>query len=266
MLVGMSARVSLFFAVLVGISCARSDTDTRTRAPADGRGPDRVETVEQGPPALLAAESQPTGIEPLSRAELAKLEVECGRITARVQAPAMKMEIGPDAMLAMLDVVAQLRGNESRTDCLELAERDVKTQLAGMLDREALRTVQWLTGKLHQRLKRGDDLCPSAAPVPASLDALRAGPPSIDPAEWERAGWEKDGEACLDVDWRDLAKRLQVELQTDFDRRTAKIIARGFPVVGGELSEVFVVVRVEGDDVEISDVMRVGGVALDDDE
>jgi hypothetical protein len=202
----------------------------------------------------------PAGLEPLSRTELAVLEVECGRINAEVQAPAKKMPAGPDAMFAMLEVLEKVRLGEQRTDCLDLIERDVKNQLAGMLDREAMRTLEWLTGKLHQRLKRGDDLCPSAGPVPASLEALRDKAPSIDRSEWERAGWENDGEACLDSDWRDLGKRFQVELQTDLGQRTAKIIARGFPVVGGEPSELFVVVTATENGPDVSEVMRVGGV------
>jgi hypothetical protein len=205
----------------------------------------------------------PAGLSPLSRTELAILEVECGRVTAQVQAPALNMQAGPDAMFAMLEVIGDLRASEQRTDCLDLTERDVKTQLAGMLDREAVRTLQWLTGKLNQRLTRGDDLCPSASPVPADLAALRDGPPHISPTEWERAGWQDDGVACLDVDWRDLAKRFQVEVQTDFEQRTSKLIARGFPVVGGEPSELFVTVRVADDGVEISEVKRVGGVPLE---
>jgi hypothetical protein len=255
----MTARAWLILAVLACVSCGTTRAGGSTRAPSqvpDGSGAD----ASTEPAGMLAAESVPAGLEPLSRTELALLEVECGRITAQVQAPAQSMPAGPDAMLAMLDVLDGLRSDESRTDCLDLAERDIKNQLAGMIDREAMRTLEWLTGKLHQRLSRGDDLCPSAAPVPSSLEAVRNGPPSIDRSEWERAGWEKDGEACLDSDWRELAKRFQVELQTDLAQRTSKLIARGYPVVGGEPSELFVVIRATEAGPEISEVMRVGGV------
>jgi hypothetical protein len=209
---------------------------------------------------MLASESLPAGLEPLSKTELAVLEVECGRLMAQIQAPAEKMPPGPDAMFAMLEVAARLRPGESRTDCLDLAERDIKNRLAGMLEREAMRTLQWLAGKLHQRLSRGDDLCPTAAPVPGSIDALRTGTPSVPRSEWERAGWETNGEACLDSDWRELARRFQVEVRTDTTRRTSKLIARGFLVVGAEPSELFVTVTANDHGPEVSDVMRVGGV------
>ena len=209
---------------------------------------------------MLASESLPPGLEPLSKTELAVLEVECGRLMSEIQAPARKMPAGPEAMFAMLEVAAKLRPGEARGDCLDLAERDIKTRLAGMLEREAMRTLQWLAGKLHQRLSRGDDLCPSAGPVPASLDVLRGGQAQVSRDEWERAGWEKSGDACLDSDWRELAKRFQVEIQTDTAARSSKLITRGYLVVGAEPSELFVTVTASEEGPSVSEVMRIGGV------
>jgi hypothetical protein len=210
---------------------------------------------------MLASESLPPGLEPLSKAELALLEVECGRLMEQVQAPAQKMPPGADAMFAMLDVAAKLRQSEDRVDCLDIIERDVKVRLAPILEREALQTLEWLTGKLHERLKGGDDLCPSAAPVPGSLDALRDGSAAIDPGEWARAGWEPGGKACLDSDWRERARRFQLEVQTDAAARTSKLIVRGFFVIGAAPSELFVTVTATEHDPEVSPPMRVGGVS-----
>jgi hypothetical protein len=97
--------------------------------------------------------------------------------------------------------------------CAELLRRGIGSYLQAAIETEARVTVRQIGRSMvasyeREDLSGGHQLCPSAPPVPADLDAVRGKPYASSANEWEAPGW-----ACLKFQLTG-SQRFQYEVKT----------------------------------------------------
>lgn len=132
--------------------------------------------------------------------------------------------------------------------CANLLLRDVRAYLAGTIESEASSNLGRIVVGLATSMEREPpDLCASAGPVPADLEALRAGRWTSKTEDWSAPGW-----ACARFNLAGEPQRFQYQLVTRAGSATWEIIARGFPVKGGPATELYARGRIEGGHIQPS--------------
>ncbi len=208
------------------------------------------------PPGVPADESNPPGISPLSEEEAQEAELKCiklGRAIEKDVKAARKAGKSPyEAVLEALKNPPNVPGLDVPR-CAELMRRDVIASQALNIESEAKNNLKAISVGLSAASNQQPPvLCPSAPPVPPTLDPLRNGPWSADATSWEAPGWK-----CVRFNLAGAPQYFQYELKTDPAAQTWEIVARGFPVAGQPATELYLRGRVDNGHIQPSSrVMR----------
>jgi hypothetical protein len=198
-------------------------------------------------PDVLAAESSPPGVSKLSKEEADEAKKTCAPLAEAIAKAAQKRKpSGPAERSAFLEEILAHPPKLPKVDvarCADLLVRDLRAYLAAMIESEAQMGLGRLVVGLATALEQEPPvLCPSAGPVPADLGALAlgAGPWVSKPSDWGAPGWK-----CARFALAGEPQRFQYQLVTDATAGTWEVIARGFPVKGGEPTELYSHGRIE---------------------
>jgi hypothetical protein len=268
----MKRNLAIVVAVNVLAACASSSSNpiTTPQATASSAAPPPAETTVVGvtpaasfaaaapadPPGVPADESNPPGINPLSDAEAQEAELKCtklGRAIEKDVKAARKAGKNPyEAVLEALNSPPNVPGLDVPR-CAELMRRDVMASQALNIESEAKNNLKAISVGLSAAYNQQPPvLCPSAPPVPPTLDLLRNGPWKADAASWEAPGWK-----CARFNLAGAPQYFQYELKTDAAAQTWEVVARGFPVAGQPATELYLRGRVENGHIQPSSrVMR----------
>ncbi len=227
-------------------------------APATSAAPSPDPTPPAPPPAppkpagpeVLATDSSPPGITKLSKEEREVAAKTCAPLSDAVAAAAKKKKLSrPADRNAFIQEFLANPPKLPRIDvakCADLLVRDVRAYLAGTIESEAKMNLGRVVVGLATSLEREPpDLCASAGPVPADLGAVAAGPWASKTQDWSAPGW-----ACARFDLADEPQRFQYQLVTTPTHW--EVIARGFPVKGGEPTELYARGAIEGGHIQPS--------------
>lgn len=228
--------------------------DAPELAPVPGGEPGPVGATEPEPAPVPAATSLPAGLEGWTDEDRAALEKECKPLMDAVVAVANRdreRRDRTDAALHALQSPPQVQGVKVQR-CVGFLRQQLLAYRAKSIESEAIINIKRIVVGLADATQDGGRLCPSAPPVPASLDAVRAGPHQVSPDGWGAEGWR-----CVRFQLGGAPQRFQYELVTDPDAGTYRIIARGYPVPGHGPEELFLSGEtVDGRVTPSSDVMR----------
>ncbi len=202
--------------------------------------PPSAAPAASGPPArepVLASSSLPEGIAPLSEADKKEMEAKCKPLADFIAATGKKAGRKKAAIEVMQEVLKsppQLKGVDVPR-CGDLMMRELNAYLARTIENEAIMTLKRISIGMSTALElEPPAFCPSAPPVPADAADLQKLPYVSTPADWRAPGWK-----CVRLDLLSAPQRYQYELKTDPKAQTFLATARGYPVKGGPLSELF---------------------------
>jgi hypothetical protein len=132
--------------------------------------------------------------------------------------------------------------------CAELMRRDTIEYFARTRENEAkinLRRV--IVGFMSALEKSPPAFCASAPAVPPSLASVKDQPYSSKPDDWKADGW-----SCVRFDLSGAPQVFQYEMRTDAKSKTYEVIARGYPVQGGPVTELYIAGKVESGAIDPS--------------
>ncbi len=205
--------------------------------------PTAAPAVSSAAPAAAAGvpadQSNPPGIQPLTDAEAQEAELKCTRLGRAIEKEvkaARKAGKSPyQAVLEALKNPPSVPGMDVPR-CAELMRRDVIASQALNIESEAKNNLKAISVGLATATQRTPpEFCPSAPPVPPSLDQVRNGPWQSQPTSWDAPGWK-----CTGFNLRGAPQYFQYELKTDPATQTWEVIARGYPVAGQPATELYV--------------------------
>lgn len=214
-----------------------------TAAPAASPGSSSdAPAAPAGPP--LAEEVPARGVEPLRPEEREELSRDCARIQSRIGQQQTADRRGKRWSVYVDEVLAQaprkLAGVPDVERCKQLLRREARAQEAKVLEAEAMDALKRIAASLATSLEKTGVLCPSAAPIPAELTAVREGYYVPKPQDFGAEGWK-----CVNFSWR-APTRWQLELRVDAAAGRYEAIARGFPVPADVPEELYVSAAIEG--------------------
>ncbi len=263
--------IKLFAAVIpVVIGCGGAATTEPSSTPpaqTEGREAVTVDGSEPGDPVpagavpppqpdtepVLAADSAPAGLVPLSDAEQQQLKGDCAKLVGWAQKRAGKAATRGAATQKLLEALPQaptIEGVDVPT-CRDLMTRDLQVYVARTKEIEATTTLKMLMLAMASAVEENGKLCPSAPPVPSKLSNLKTAPYPPQASDWTAPGW-----SCL-RHANQQPQRFQYQVQSDPTAGTFEIVARGYPVAGGEATELFLRCKlVDGKVVMHSDIYR----------
>ena len=213
--------------------------------PGHGQSP----KPEAGPP-VLAVDSTPPGVAPLSEAEQQESKHKCKPLVEAIAARAQKDRRRQEPIAYVREV---LKGppqmpKEAHERCAELILRDMLAYRARSLEAQAINELKRIVVGLSTAMAGTEArLCPSAPAVPADHRGLASGPYRSTAADWQAEGWQ-----CVRFDLTGRPQRFQYELSTDPKARSYEIIARGYSVEGQPVVELFLPGKVEGGAIQPS--------------
>lgn len=254
----MSRAAALFFAAVALAGCAARPRPVDPGPPTQGLAPEsrRTQTEPHAAAATVAAtprepaapaapagppradEVPARGVEPLRPEEREELARDCARIQSRVgqQQTADRREkrwsVYVDEVLAQAP--RKLAGVPDVERCKDLLRREARAQEAKVLEAEAIDALKRIAASLATNLEKTGALCPSAAPIPADVAAVREGYYVPKATDFSAAGWK-----CVNFSWR-APTRWQLELRVDEAAGSYEVIARGFPVPADAPEELYV--------------------------
>ncbi len=202
---------------------------------------------------VLAAESAPAGLVPLSDAERQHLKGDCAKLVEWAQQRAGKAKTRAAATQKLLEALAQAPTIEGVdvASCRDLMTRDLQVYVARTKEIEATTTLKMLMLAMASAVEENGKLCPSAPPVPSKLSNLNTAPYPPQASDWTAPGW-----SCL-RHANQQPQRFQYQVQSDPTAGTFEIVARGYPVAGGEATELFLRCKLVAGKVELhSDIYR----------
>lgn len=188
-----------------------------------------------------AADSLPDGLAPLGEAERSELEHGCKAFVSAVTRAGKKAGRSKSSIEIALEVLAnppKPPGVDAER-CASLMKRDLLAYRARTIESEAMLTLKQLAFAMSDAFARQGSLCPSAPAVPSAHDLLAKEPYASSPQDWQSPGWRCLGFAISPP------QRFQYEVRSDPNAGSYEIVARGFPVDGGPLSELYVRAEVE---------------------
>jgi hypothetical protein len=231
-------------------------------APASAAAPAASTAVvaPPGPPAaavpaepeVLAKDTSPPGVARLSKEEAEAAKKTCAPLAEAIAKAAQKRKpAGPAERNAFIEEILANPPKLPKVDvahCADLLLRDMRGYVAAMVESEAHMAIGRIVVGLATALElEPPALCASAGPVPTDLGALAAGPWISQPGDWAAPGWK-----CARFALSGEAQRFQYQLVTDAAAGTWEIVARGFPVKGGEPTELYAHGRLEGGHIKPS--------------
>jgi hypothetical protein len=214
------------------------------RSPSSSRAESGRLASGVGAPPLLASDSVPKGIEPLSPDERKELAGPCKPLAAAVSAAAPRANTRLEA-LAHAEEVLKSPPKLAKLDnvdvprCSELMRRELRAYLASSVEAEAITHLKIIMVGMASAYAAGQRLCPSAPAAPAELGRLEADPYRSSPADWRAEGWR-----CVRFELA-VPQRFQYEVRVDSAAQSFEIVARGFPVQTGSAEELFLRGRVD---------------------
>ena len=197
----------------------------------------------------------PPGTSPLSEAESKELASKCKKLTDVIAAAAKKA----GASKRPIDVIEEVLASPPKLAgvdvprCSELMRRDTVSYLASSREGEAKLSLKRIVVGLMTALEKEPPvLCASAPPVPPSVDTVKVTPYASTMEDWKADGWK-----CARFDLVGGKQVFQYELRTDPKARSYEVIARGWPVQGGPMTELYIAGKVESGAIDPSmPVMR----------
>ena len=228
-------------------------TSTATADPAATAS--AAPTAPAPKPGVPADSVPPPGTNPLSEAEGKELSSKCKKLTDAIAAAAKKAGAGKRPIDVVEEVLAsppKLAGVDVPR-CSDLMRRDTVSYLASSRESEArLNLKRVLVGLMTALEKEPPALCASAPAVPPSVETVKATPYASTADDWKAEGWK-----CARFDLVGGKQVFQYELRTDPKARTFEVIARGWPVAGGPMTELYVAGKVESGAIDpATQVMR----------
>jgi len=194
-------------------------------------------------PPVLATESLPPGVEPLSKAEEKEVKTRCQPLLDALVKSARSVD-GTNARLARLQqLLAEppTVAGVSTDRCAPLLRRQVRAHLATALENQAIINLRRILFGLASALgEQPPRWCPSAPAVPAKLDAVASEPYRAPSEKWQPPGWQ-----CVRFALHGQPQHFQYTLTTDAAAKSYEIVARGYPVKGHQVTELFVTGQAE---------------------
>jgi hypothetical protein len=159
----------------------------------------------------------PPAVKPLTEAEQKEAERLCRPLMAAIQ-QRKKAGAGGNPAEVLEQVLGKppAMGKVELARCAELLRRGIGSYLQAAIETEARVTVRQIGRSMAAAYERedlagsaaGHQLCPSAPPVPADLEAVRGKPHAAAASEWEAPGWK-----CLQFQLTG-GQRFQYEVRT----------------------------------------------------
>ncbi|MEZ4311256.1 MAG: hypothetical protein R3F14_24710 [Polyangiaceae bacterium] len=211
---------------------------------------DEEEDEVLGPPKPgVPFRSVPTpGTSPLSVDETLELGQKCKAFTDAVVAEAKENGTHPWPLYDVFAVLAnppQIAGVDVPR-CTHLMTRDAVARFADTQEREMEINLRWMVVKLIASLEGGrSSICPSAKPVPAKLREVNKKSYHSTTEDWGSEGWR-----CLGFDLSDMPQFFQYELRTNSAENSFEVIARGYPVPDGPLTELYIEGKIENGTID----------------
>jgi hypothetical protein len=189
------------------------------------------------PPGKLAAETLPAGLSPISEEEAAEASAKCRPLSEAIGAAAKKSK---DTTRSSFDFMVEfLRTPPKLKDvdvprCSDILLRDMAVRRAEVLESLAMQHLRALALSMKAAYdKQPGQLCPSAGPTPADLQALEPAAVPSNPQMWDAEGWK-----CARFAPQS-SLRFQYELRSDPKTLTYELFARGFPVKNAPAAELY---------------------------
>lgn len=199
----------------------------------------------------LVTDGPPAGVAPLSETEKAELQYACG---SYMQAVAQR--VGPGAggrAETTVRVLEALKDDTSNPRCKSLAQRELAAYLAETRETAARNDMRIMMVGMAQAHERNGVLCPPSPPVPVDLASLAEGTRGHVAPE---ASYDTEAWSCNGFHPHGRPQFYQYEVSRP-DAAHFEIIARGYPVPGGPLSELVLTGEVRDGAVKLhSEVFR----------
>jgi hypothetical protein len=209
-------------------------------------------------PPRPAQDSYPAGLNSLGPSEAEDLAKHCKRfadaVAMEARKAAGKAPAGTRVVDLTLSAIERLRtaasaGTDGR--CATLMRRDVEAYAARSIETGAIVMLRIALRNLSERWSTEKHLCTSAGPVPRDVELLRR------PRSRAELGPEVEQLACVQPTFAEMPTRWSLEVRTDAAKKTWEIIARGFPVQGGPVAELFIAGEIGPEGIPLeADVMR----------
>jgi hypothetical protein len=127
----------------------------------------------------------------------------------------------------------RLKGTDS-DKCANLMSRDLLVYRAKTIESMAIQHLKVIALSANSAYERDPhQMCPKAGPTPSDLSLVQDKVYHPKTEDWETEGWK-----CLRFNPMP-AVRYQYEVRTDPKSLTYEAIARGYPVKGGPVSELY---------------------------
>jgi len=180
-----------------------------------------------GPAAAVRVdESQPKGVAPLSKEEEAELKRDCGSYT---QAMSKKVEGASNRLDGTVKLLEALKDDTSNPRCKTLLQRQLGAYLAQVRETTALNDLRMIMVGQSDAFNHNGTLCPATPPVPTELSELKGSYIAPDDV-YDAKAW-----SCIGFHLHGRPQHYQYEVRR-IDDSHFEVIARGYPVPGGELS------------------------------
>lgn len=193
--------------------------------------------VTPPPAGKIAKDTLPAGLNPVTDAEAQEADAKCKPLGEAMKAAAAKdkgaAKAPIDFSLKFLANAPALKGIDVKR-CADLITRDLLTYRAQTIESEAIRNLTQIALSMTSAYEKDPKQLCAAAPLTPSDPALVQDKAYVTKAE----DWTADGWKCLK--FAPLpAVRFQYEVKTDPKSLTYEAIARGYPVKGGPVSELY---------------------------
>lgn len=185
---------------------------------------------------VLAAETVPPGLTPLTDEEAEEAEKHCAGLSKALAKAVSADKSGRDRTEVLLDVLQKgvSAPGVDLARCTELVRRDLLVYRARVIESEAINHIKLISFGLASATQQEPPiLCSSAGPTPSDLTSLERAAVLVPASAWTRPGW-----ACVRFQPQ-TPLRFQYELRTDEKAQTYEIVARGYPVAGQRAVELF---------------------------
>jgi len=189
------------------------------------------------PAGKIAKETLPAGLSPITEAEATEATTKCKPLTEAIAAAAAK---NTDKKKSPVDFTVEFLAKPSKLAgvdvprCSDIIIRDLKVRRAEMIESLAIQHLREIAISLKSAYEQQPPkVCASAGPTPSDVKSLEDKAQPSKPEDWSAEGWKCARFAP------GPSIRFQYELKTDAKNLTYEIIARGYPVKGGPVSELY---------------------------
>lgn len=221
-----------------------------TSAPSTSASPSAGSSADPAPKEAAAAkpgvpfDSVPSpGTSPLNTDESKELKTGCKKFVDAVTAAAKKAGAGKRPIDGLFEALAHppaVAGTDTAR-CADLMRRETIDYFAQSREGEAKINLRRIIVGLISALEQSPSkLCATAGAIPPAIETIKTQPYSSKPEDWAAEGWK-----CARFDLSGAPQVFQYELRTDAKAKTYEVIARGYPVMGGPMTELFISGKVE---------------------